>query len=117
MKILLGFDGSALADHAIGEVSELTDRSGEVTVAVYGVDDEAEIGKRVEDQFETAGIDVDIRHIEGNPGGRLVEMAEAEGFDRIVLPGGSRSPLGKIQLDSVVEFVVLNAQTSVTLAR
>ena len=117
MKILLGFDGSNLADHAIGEVQELADPAGEVTVAVYGVADEAEIEARLKDQFESEGLDVEVRHIEGNPGGPLVEIAESEGFDRIVLPGGSRSPLGKIQLDSVVEFVVLNAQTSVTLAR
>jgi nucleotide-binding universal stress UspA family protein len=52
-----------------------------------------------------------------DPAGRLVELAETEGFDRIAIPGGERSPLGKIQLDSVAEFVLLNATTTVTLIR
>jgi len=46
-----------------------------------------------------------------------VTIANQESFDRIVLGSGERSPLGKIQLGSVAEFVLLNAQTSVTLVR
>ena len=47
----------------------------------------------------------------------LLELADDGGYDRIVLPGGRRSPLGKIQLGSTLEFVLLNAQTTVTLVR
>ena len=46
-----------------------------------------------------------------------IPPAERDGFDRIVLGGGERSTLGKIQLGSIVEFVLLNAQTPVTLVR
>ncbi len=46
-----------------------------------------------------------------------MNIAESEEFDRIVLGGGGRSPLGKIQLGPIVEFVLLNAQTPVTLIR
>jgi len=47
----------------------------------------------------------------------LVEVAEREGFDRIVLGGGETSPLGKVKLGSIAEFVILNAGVSVTLIR
>lgn len=117
MKILLGYDGSTLADHAIAEVRRLAEVSGDVTVAIYNVEKEQDIEARIRDQLESEGIEPAVCHIKGDAGGQLVEIAESEEFDRIVLPGGSRSPLGKIQLDSVVEFVILNAQTSVTLAR
>jgi nucleotide-binding universal stress UspA family protein len=46
-----------------------------------------------------------------------VELADSEGFDRLVIPGGKRSPLGKIRLDDLIEFVLLNAETTVTLHR
>jgi len=55
--------------------------------------------------------------VSGHPGSRLVELAEREGADRIVLGGGETSPLGKVQLGSVAEFVLLNAKTTVTLVR
>jgi nucleotide-binding universal stress UspA family protein len=44
-------------------------------------------------------------------------VAEREGFDRVVLGGGETSPLGKVTLGEIAEFVVLNANVSVTLVR
>ena len=55
--------------------------------------------------------------VEGDPGAMLVEIADGEGYDQIVLGGGERSPMGKIRVGQVAEFVVLNAETSVTLVR
>ena len=119
MNILLGFDGSAMADQAITEVIALSELAEDVTVILYDINEDslADIDARIQDQLESNGIDAEIRHAEENAGAQIVETAESEGFDRIVVPGGSRSPLGKIQLNDVVEFVLLNAQTSVTLAR
>lgn len=119
MDVLLGFDGSTLADRAIREAVVLAGESGTVTVAVYGIDEGSreDVEATIREEFESADVEVAFRRVDESPGGQLVELAEAEGFDRIILPGGSRSPLGKIQLDGVAEFVLLNAQTSVTLAR
>jgi len=65
---------------------------------------------------ETA-LDATIRRVEGHPGSRLVEIAEDEGFDQIVLGGGQTSPMGKLQVGSIAEFVLLNSHVTVTLVR
>ena len=118
MRILVGVDGSGQGRQALEEALEdASEPDASLTVALYGPDDEAAVEKWVRDRLATAGVEVTIREFEGDPGGRLVELAETEGFDRIVLPGGTRSPLGKIQFDRATEFVLMNAHTSVTLAR
>jgi nucleotide-binding universal stress UspA family protein len=90
----------------------------EVTVAVYGDSEEREhLRDLARDRLADADVPGTVRDLEDDPGGQLVALAEQEGFDRIVLPGGERSPLGKIRLDSLTEFVLLNATTTVTLIR
>jgi len=71
----------------------------------------------VRETIDGSGVDADVRRLTGHPGSELTELAEREGFDRIVLSGGRRSPLGKIDLGDVAEFVLLNADVSVTLIR
>jgi hypothetical protein len=44
-------------------------------------------------------------------------MAETGGFDEIALGGGQTSPMGKINVGSIAEFVLLNARVSVRLVR
>ena len=53
----------------------------------------------------------------GDPGSELVDIAEQEGFDEIALGGGQTSPMGKINVGSIAEFVLLNARTTVRLMR
>ncbi|MFB6164122.1 MAG: universal stress protein [Haloarculaceae archaeon] len=122
MKVLLGIGGSegsfdALAD-AVARAKEAGD---DVTVAIVDREDidlsVAEIEDRVRECLADADVDAAVRRLEGHPGSRLVEMAEREGFDRLVLAGGERSPLGKINFDETLEFVLLNAETTVTLVR
>jgi nucleotide-binding universal stress UspA family protein len=113
----LGPDESALEalDVAIGRAGEMGD---DLTVAVFGdAADRDLLAERARGPLDTLDSPTDVRELSGDPGGRLVELAESEGFDRIVLPGGTRSPLGKIQFDDVTEFVLLNATTTVTLIR
>jgi len=123
MDILLGVGGSELSYHALEETVERAKETGDtLTVAIF---DNEEVGtdadtvrKQVEETLDNAGFEASIRRLEGgSPGSQIVELAESEGFDRIVLGGGERSTLGKIQLGSIVEFVLLNAQTPVTLIR
>ncbi|MFC7249128.1 universal stress protein [Halomicroarcula sp. GCM10025324] len=123
MNILLGVGGSELSYYALSETISRADEAGDdLTVAIFSSEEaEAtrdEIRERVEARLAESGFEADICYVEGDqPGGELVELAENGGFDRIVLGGGKRSPLGKIQLGSIVEFVLLNAQTPVTLIR
>lgn len=117
MDVVLGLDAAAPDDAAIERVIDRT-CGDEVLVAVYGGDADAResAAARARERLVEAGLDPSTRLLETDPGARLVELAETDGYDCIVL-GGSQSPLGKVRLDAVAEFVVLNARTSVTLVR
>ena len=122
MKVLLavgGTEGShAALEEAIARVQEAGD---DLTVAVVEREDVPgsadAVEREVRERLADSGLDVEIRRVEGHPGSQLVELADREGFDRLVLTGGERSPLGKIQLDEMIEFVLLNSETTVTLVR
>lgn len=119
MRLIVGVDGSERALAGLEAVVARARNAGdEVTVAVYSRDDSlAATEATVRDRLDDLGSDARVERLEGDPGARLVELAETDGYDRIVLSGGQTSPLGKIQLDSVIEFVLLNAHTTVTLVR
>ena len=121
MKVLLGTGGRADGLDALGRTLERTREAGdELTVAVLETssDEDAEsVAADVREQVADSGVDAEVRVLKGHPGSELVELAESEGYDRIVLGGGQRSPLGKIDLGEVAEFVLLNADVSVTLIR
>jgi nucleotide-binding universal stress UspA family protein len=122
MKLLLGIGGSddslRALERAVARVAETGD---DLTVAILRnpatETEPEEIERRVQDVLDDAGVAAPVRHLEGDPGSRLVELAEGEGFDRIVLGGGETSPMGKIKLGSIAEFVLLNSHVSVTLVR
>jgi nucleotide-binding universal stress UspA family protein len=122
MKLLLGIGGSGdslrALERAVARVAETGD---DLTVAILRnpatETEPEEIERRVQDVLDDVGVTAPIRHLEGDPGSQLVELAEREGFDRIVLGGGETSPMGKIKLGSIAEFVLLNSHVSVTLVR
>ncbi|MGQ3328268.1 MULTISPECIES: universal stress protein [Halorubrum] len=122
MKVLCGIGGSDDSFRALDRtVERAAVADDDLTVAVVENPDSSvepdEIVQRAESAIEEAGLDADVRLIEGDPGSRIVEIAEAEGFEEIVLGGGHTSPMGKITIGSIAEFVLLNAKTSVTLVR
>ena len=120
MNVLLGIDGSERAFSALEQtVARARETGDDLTVAI--VESEIEtpetVERRVREALDGEGVEATVRRVEGHPGGGLVEIADTEGFDRLVVGGGERTPMGKIRLDSTTEFVLLNAETSVTLAR
>lgn len=122
MKVLLAVGGTEGSYAALDEtVARAAEAGDDLTVAVVERDDVsatvADIEATVRDRLAASGIDAAVRHVEGHAGAQLVELADEEGFDRLVLTGGERSSLGKIQLDELIEFVILNAETTVTLVR
>lgn len=119
MRLIVAIDGSENALAGLEEVVERARQTGdEVTVAVYSHDDSlATVETAVHDRLDALGFDAGVEMLAEDPGSQLVTLAEREEYDRIVLSGGQTSPLGKIQLDSLVEFVLLNAHTTVTLIR
>jgi nucleotide-binding universal stress UspA family protein len=121
MKVLLGMggreDGFAALEATLSRTGEAGD---DLTVAILDTSTDAdvdEVAQAVGERITESDVAADVRTLSGHPGSELTELAEREGFDRIVLGGGQRSPLGKIDLGNVSEFVVLNADVTVTLIR
>jgi nucleotide-binding universal stress UspA family protein len=121
MHVLLGVGGDDRSLQALSETVQRARAAGDdLTVAVYSDADgltRGDVETSVRERLDELGYDAEVRPLEGDPGSSLVALAEEESFDRIALAGGHRSPLGKIQLDPVSEFVLLNATTTVTLIR
>lgn len=122
MRTLVGIGGSDDSLRALAVALDRAEDAGdEVTVAVVENPDSAlsveEIERRVHDHLDERGLDAEVRILRGHPGSRLVEVADGGEFERIVLGGGETSPLGKINIGGIAEFVLLNANTSVTLIR
>jgi len=122
MKVLCGIGGS---DDSFRALDRTVDRAAvandDLTIAVVENPDSTvdpdDVMDRAREAIDEAGIDAEVRRVEGDPGSRLIEIAETEGFEEIVLGGGHTSPMGKITIGSIAEFVLLNAKTSVTLVR
>jgi nucleotide-binding universal stress UspA family protein len=122
MKLLLGIGGSDDSFHALERMVERVAETGDdLTVAILrnpatqtapdGIE------QRVRATLDERAVTASIRHLNGDPGSQLVALAEREGFDRIALGGGETSPMGKIKLGRIAEFVLLNSHVSVTLVR
>lgn len=122
MKMLLGIGGSEDSLYALEKAIERAKEAGDdLSIAIVENDDasltQSEIRDRVTEALEEAEFEAEIKTLSGHPGSQLLELAERGSFDRIVLGGGETSPLGKVQLGSISEFVLLNARTTVTLIR
>ncbi|WP_132058945.1 universal stress protein [Halorussus amylolyticus] len=122
MNVLLGIGGSDDSIRALERtVSRAKAAGDELTVAILENPESdrepSNIETRVRDTLADAGFDAEVRHVSGDPGPELVDLAESDGYDQVVLGGGQRSPMGKIQLGHIAEFVLLNSPVTVTLVR
>lgn len=122
MKVLVGIGGADDSLDALEEsVQRAVETGDELTVAVVenpeSDRDPGGLVAEAETALTDAGLPASVRELSGDPGSALVELAESEDFDQIVLGGGHRSPMGKIKLGHIAEFVLLNARTSVKLVR
>lgn len=122
MKVLLGIGGSEDSLDALDRTVRRVRQAGDdLTVAVVENPESDrepdEVVAEVRRVLDDSAITADIRRVSGDPGSSIVEIAESEGFDEIVLGGGSQSPMGKIRLGHIAEFVLLNSHVTVTLVR
>jgi nucleotide-binding universal stress UspA family protein len=122
MNVLLGLAGSDESITALRRTIDRTDATGDdLTVAIVEKSETDrspdEMRHQAEKLLSEAGVDARIERLEGDPGSALVDYAERGEFDQLVIGGGTLSPMGKIQLGSVTEFVLLNAPTTVKLVR
>lgn len=122
MKVLLGLDGTENSLEVLSRTIERTNEAGDdLTVAILGhfehkLDPE-ELYRRARDAIQDSDIEAPVRRISGDPGSRLVDIAETEDFDAIALNAGQQTLTGKFTPARVIEFVILNASVSVILVR
>ena len=122
MKVLLGIGGSEDSMAALQRTVDRAQEAGDdLTVAIVDNPESErsfeQIEAEVQDTLDAVDCDAEIRHIEGDPGSELVRLVEAEDFDQVVIGGGQQSPMGKIRLGPIAEFVLLNSHVTVTLVR
>lgn len=121
MRVLVGVEGSEESQRALEQaIDRAIEADDEMTVAVFQKDDQSIGGTEdwVHRRLDDAGLDATVRRLDAeNPASSLLELCEDGEFEQLVIGGGTRSPMGKIQLGSVTEFVLLNAQTTVRLVR
>ena len=122
MKVVLGLGGTDESIRALEETVERGVAVGDVLIVAVLDNLEAprsprEMAAEAERSLERADIDGDVRILDGDPGPALVDLAEAEDADQVVIGGGVETPMGKIRLGPITEFVLLNASTTVKLVR
>ncbi|GAA0507135.1 Nucleotide-binding universal stress protein, UspA family [Halorubrum aquaticum] len=134
--VLLPFDGSDGAADVLEHAADIA-RFADATVHVLFVADTARDsvtviegetvdalerrGERVvseaTEELAAAGVDHDAEVRQGNPAPTIVDHAEREGHDLIVMPTRGRRGLSRRLLGSVSEKVVRNASVPVLTAR
>ncbi|MGM0590993.1 MAG: universal stress protein [Halobacteriota archaeon] len=122
MRVLLGTGGSEDSIRALEVTVERAIEAGDdLTIAIVGNPatdaTREEIEAKVRRVLSEAELDASVQYVEGDPGSRLVDIAEGEGYDQLVLGGGRTSPMGKIQVGNIAEFVLLNSHVTVKLVR
>jgi nucleotide-binding universal stress UspA family protein len=120
MEVLVGVDGSDRSLAALEETAERVRETGDaLTVALVTEGEEASDDDidHVREILDAVGVEAPIERLDGDPGTRLVEFADGGEFDRLVVRGGTRTPMGKMQLDGTLQFILLNTDTTMVLYR
>jgi len=122
MKVLLGIGGSEDSLRALEKtVRRSIDAGDDLTIALVENPRSdmtvSELESRVEEVLSEYDFDADVGALSGHPGSELVDLAETDGYEMIVLGGGETSPMGKITMGQIAEFVLLNSHVSVKLVR
>jgi len=103
MKVLCGIGGSDDSFRALDRtVERAAVANDDLTVAVVDNEDSSvapdDVMERAQEAVDDAADRCRCQAGRGDPGSRLVEIAETEGFEEIVLGGGHTSPMGKITI-------------------
>ncbi|QRV16765.1 universal stress protein [Haloterrigena salifodinae] len=138
MKVLVAYDGSAPAQKAVEyafdeyadeeiillRVVELADGYTEASIrAIQDLldDREEEAAARLREDLmelvDTSGVDFQMDVASGDPAREVVEYAEENDVDHILVGSHGRQGVSRILLGSVAERIVRRAPVSVTLVR
>ncbi len=139
-KILIATDGSESAKTAADAGIEIARISGAKVCAVYVIDTSAyssvpkdprweeamyaqfrDLGQEatsyVEEKAKVAGVGVEAVLVEGHPAEEIVNFAERNDVDLIVLGSLGKSGIERFLMGSVSEKVVRNSKVSVLISR
>ena len=76
-----------------------------------------ELLERARERVTSEGVTVDTDILTGRPARTILEYAEAEGIDHVVMGSHCRTGVGRVLLGSVAETVVRRSPVPVTIAR
>lgn len=137
-KIMVATDGSELVKKAVDSAIELSRLSGAKLYAVYVIIPTTHSARDfgwekaamehfrregesatlfVEDAAKTAGVEVESVLLEGHPADKIIEFAEQNGIEMIVMGTLGKTGLDRFLLGSVAENVVRHAKTPVLVVR
>ena len=110
-------DGSVLVVSVI-DPGSLRLPGGRFTARVDQVRDRREqLARELVERGRRDGVPVSVLVWEGDPGDRIVEAAEAEDADLVLVGSHGRGAVGRLLLGSVSEHVVRNAPCPVLVVR
>lgn len=69
--------------------------------------------RRAKEILEAEGVEVTVQGESGNPAERIIDHADREDVDAIVIAGRKRSPAGKVVFGSTTQDVILSTDRSV----
>ncbi|WP_276273082.1 universal stress protein [Haloarcula litorea] len=69
--------------------------------------------RRAREILEEAGIEVSLSESSGRPADAILELADEEDADMIVVAGRKRTPTGKVLFGSVTQSVILGTERPV----
>lgn len=131
-KILVAYDGTEPADHALATAIDLA-KAFDAVIGVVSVvpvhpgrspidpwDDSAVHADQLRQAqriLTEAGIEAELHQPSGNPARVIERKAEEGGYDTIVLGSRGLSGLERVLQGSVSEHVATHAKTTVVIAR
>ncbi len=123
MKILVAYDGSTHADNALEEAVELAKRFNGSTEVVHCSWEESEAASREmlnkkRGLLEEAGVKYTLRDERTDrPGPRLVNIANSEGFDLVVMGTRGLGAAKSLILGSVSSHVIEKCELPVLVVK
>ena len=90
---------------------------GENSTEEYSVEYSKELFETARERADTAGVEVETETTVGSPADAILEYAEDNRIDHIVMGSRGRSGLSRLLLGSVAETVVRRSSVPVTVAR
>jgi nucleotide-binding universal stress UspA family protein len=115
-KILIATDGSATAAAAAARGAEIAKATGAEILLLY-VGDEAAGASVLDRVRQDLGVEVLTKVVSGDPDDKILEVAESEGVDLIVVGNKGMTGAKRFLLGSVPNQVSHNAQCHVLIVK